>query len=85
MEQPTGAAFELGDWAWKALTGVLGMLGWNTLARVRKLEIDRQTTSQAASERAELKQDIRALSDRMDNQHSRIFERLDTIVDGLKK
>ena len=71
------------DYAIGGVVSIVGWLGGTTLSRVRRLELDRQTTSQAAAERSELKQDIRALSDRMDNQHGQLRERLDTIMDRL--
>ena len=71
------------DYALGGIVSIVGWLGGTTLARVRRLELDRQTTTQAATERSELKQDIRALSDRMDNQHGRLFQRLEDIADRL--
>ena len=78
-----GSDVRIIDYALGGLVSIVGWLGGTTLARVRRLELDRQTTTQAATERSELKQDIRALSDRMDNQHARLFERLDSIADRL--
>jgi hypothetical protein len=84
----------LGDWAFKALTGVLAVFGWDAVNRIKKLEETKHSVNDAARERTELKQDIAALSLRMDTQHEslrksideragELRERLDTIMDRV--
>lgn len=83
MQTESPESIRIFDIAIGCFVSVIGWLGANTLTRVRKLEQDRQTVTQAGVERAELKDDIKRLSDRMDTQHERIFSRLDDIVDRL--
>ncbi len=68
------------------ILGLAGVLMWNgrqLVRRVDALERDRQTVAQASLDRAEIKSELRDIKDDMKAQNSRIFERLDTIVDRL--
>lgn len=51
--------------------------------RIGDLEATRYTRQDAAAGREELKHEIASLREQMDTQHSRIFDRLDMIVDRL--
>ena len=71
-------------WAWKALTGVLSVLGVDTMRRARKLELTSKTTAAAAADRAEIKQELTNLTERMEshrveqkNDTQRLTDRMD--------
>lgn len=65
------------------LVGLVMWVGRQQMRRIDALERDRQTVAQAAVDRAEIKTELREIRDDMKSQTSRIFERLDTIVDRL--
>ena len=86
MADPTGSMdifATLGDWAFRALTGLLAILGWDIMNRTKKLEENKQNVHDALRERTELKADIATLSMRMDTQHRELRDRLDTIMDRM--
>ena len=75
----------LGDWAFKALTAVLAVFGWDAISRIKKLEESKQNSSDAVVSRGELKADIQTLSQRMDAQHNILRQHIDDQSNGLRE
>lgn len=71
------------DYALGGLLSISGWIGANTLKRVARLEKDKQDAAVAAADRAEIKDDLHDMSDRMDKAHERIFKRLDDLADRV--
>ena len=81
--QDGSTEFRLLDWAMSSLMALLAWFGGNAIGRISKLERGKQDIEQARIERGEIKDDIHDLSQRMDSQHNRILERIDTIGDAI--
>jgi hypothetical protein len=75
----------LGDWAFKALTGILAVFGWDAMTRLKELEKTKQGAVEALNQRTELKADIQALSARMDAQHNMLRDHIDNQSQGLRE
>ena len=87
MTEPATSGFVLWDilkWLGGALVALLTYFGKRHDDRLTALEKEAQTREQAAAERAEIRQEIRDLASRMEVQHTRLFERLDLLVDRSK-
>ena len=80
MSDPTIVAGDtpgwLGEWAWKGLTALVGLLGVDTMRRTRRLELTSKTTADAAADRAEVKAELAAMATRMES--NRIEQKQDT-------
>lgn len=79
---PAEAPGWLGDWAWRGLTALVGMLGIDTLRRTRRLELTTKTNEAAAAERAELKAELTAMNAKLEA--NRMEQKSDTAQLGAR-
>lgn len=69
-----------------AILGLISVVFWvgkQQMRRIDKLEQERQTIASAALDRAEIKSELKEIKDEMTRNNSRVFERLDTIMDRI--
>jgi len=77
------------QWLVNLVVLALGAIGWNTMNRVSDLEktsqtrgdadeVERQMNASRESLRKELREDIINLGDKMDEQHSKLYDKIES-------